>query len=195
MENLHGSYYVLSVWPIWATALILYAVTMGVLFVLRDRCEGLYYNTSYSAVLGDGALVVIVLLAAGILQCGEVLFPIWAQKGSFHLLALLASIILGLFWVMIDDPKQWGDKYHHLVIAPLFMYLAVTLLPVIYLNGTRGEWIATICLVLLWAGLVAYDAKTHRLDQRNYNNLGYYLDWIKKEKMMKLGWRYSSKKP
>jgi len=108
MENLYGSHYLLSVLPIWATALLLYAVTMGVLFVLRDRYEGLYYNTSYSAVLGDGALICIVLMAAGILQRG-VSFPEWTKgglfpSGYFHLFAFFVGIVLGAKWLSLDNP-------------------------------------------------------------------------------------------
>ena len=174
--KLYGSYYMLCVLPIWASALVLYMLTQWVLFILRDRCEGLYYNTSYSAVLGDGALMVVVLMAAGILQREGTSLPAWAISGHFHFLSLIAGFILGIFWVMLDQPKQWGDIYHHLGIAPLLTYLGVTLLvPVIILNGRRIEIVATVCLILLWALLVVYDAVTHRLDQRNYRGLGTYL--------------------
>jgi hypothetical protein len=177
--KLYGSYYLLSVLPIWAMYLIMFIVVLGVLFILRDKYEGLYYNTSYSAVLGDGALVAVVLMAAGILQRGWVLLPTWAQGGYFHSLALVAGVILGIFWVMIDDPKQWGDKYHHLVIAPLLCYLGITLLPLIYMNGKWWEKVTTICLIFLWAGLVVYDIETNRLVQRRYRGLGPHLDAIK----------------
>ena len=179
MENLHGVYGVLVILPIWATALILYIVTQGVLFILRDRREGLYYNTSYSAILGDGALIVVVLMAAEILQRGGTSLPTWGQSGHFHLLAIIAAIFVGVFWFMVDVPEQWGDRYHHLVIAPLLCYLGITLIPMVYLNGSNFEVVATACLILLWAGLVVYDAKTHRLDQRNYRNLGMHLSVIK----------------
>jgi len=166
MENLVGSYYLLSALPIWATALIMYMLTQGVLFVLRDWCEGLYYNTSYSAVLGDGALVCIVLMAAEILQRGAP-WPAWVrgglfQNGLFHFVALFASLSLGVVWLILDQPKQWGDRYHHAVVAPLLCYLGVTLLPVIFLNGKGWEIAATIFLILIWIGLVIYDVRTQR---------------------------------
>ncbi|MBU0999164.1 hypothetical protein KKG24_02550 [Patescibacteria group bacterium] len=183
MENSIGSYYVLSVLPIWVTALILYMVTQGVLFILRDRCEGLYYNTSYSAVLGDGALVVIVLMAAEILQRGAP-WPVWGrggffESGFFHITTLCAGILLGTVWLALDRPPQWGDRYHHAVIAPLLTYLSTTLVPVIFLKGTGMEITATIFLILLWVGLVVYDVRTDRLDQRNYRNLGSHLNAVK----------------
>lgn len=179
MNNLYGSYYVLTMLPIWATALIMYMLTIGVLFILRDIFEGLFYNTSYSAMLGDGALVVVGLMTAGILQRGGVSLPTWAQGILFHQFSFFAAGLLGFVWSLLDQPKQWGDRYHHAVIAPLLCYLGLTLLPVIFWNGTRIEITATVLLILLWAGLVVYDAVTRRLNQRQYRNVGFCLNLIK----------------
>ncbi len=178
MNNLHGSYYILTALPIWATALILYMATQGVLFILRDRYEGLYYNTSYSAVLGDGALVVVGLMAAEILQRGASL-PWFVQGWDYHQVAGSLGALIGIIWLAHDCPKQWGDRYHHAFIAPLLCYLGLTLLPVIFWNGTWMEIAATIILILLWAVLVVYDAKTNRLDQRNYRKLGMRVDAVR----------------
>ena len=191
MENLVGSCYLLMVLPIWMTALIMYMLTQGMLFVLRDYCEGVYYNTSYSAVLGDGALVCIVLMAAGILQRGAPLYE-WLGNGYCHFLAISAGMSFGVGWYILDQPKQWGDRYHHLVVASLLTYLGITLVPVIFKNGTDSEWIAVIGLVLIWVVSVVYDSTTKRLDQRNYHNLGGHLDTFKREKMERLGWRFLS---
>jgi len=177
MNNYVGSHWVLNALPIWATALIMYVLVQGVLFVLRDKCEGLYYNTSYSAVLGDGALVVVLLMAAAILQRGSAM-PEWLQNRNYHIGALLSGLMLGVVWLIRDYPEQWGDRYHHLVIAPLLCYFGITLVPVIFKNGTKVEIVATICLVAVWAVLCVYDAKTDRLNQRNYHGLGNHLNSI-----------------
>ncbi|MBI3888508.1 hypothetical protein HY311_01810 [Candidatus Nomurabacteria bacterium] len=181
MQQLYGSYYVLATLPIWVTALLLYVLTMGVLFVLRDRCEGLYYNTSYSAVIGDGALIVIVLMAAGILQRVHAV-PAWVQDERFHFVVATLSICFGVSWWRQDRPRQWADKYHHLFIAPLLAYCLVTLLPVVWGKGTKVEITATGCLFLVWLVFVIYDAATYRLDQRNYHSLGTYINAIKTKK-------------
>ena len=177
-NELVGSYWILTALPIWATAFLLYVLTIGVLFVLRDKCEGLFYNTSYAAMLGDGALIVAVLMSAGILQrVGDSLsLPGQFEGKGIHIFAACFGLFLGIMWFALDSPQQWGDRYHHLVIAPLLCYLGITLLPVIFKNGTRVEVVSTICLIAIWAVLVVYDAKTHRLDQRNYHNLGRYID-------------------
>ena len=110
--KLYGSHYILTVLPIWLTALVLYVVTLGAIFVLRDRFEGLFYNTSYSAMLGDGALMVAVLMAAEILK-REGGPPDFGSHGFYHANALLAGILVGFIWWMVDRPEQWADVYHH----------------------------------------------------------------------------------
>lgn len=161
------------------TGLLMYAVTFLPLFVLRDRCEGLYYNTSYSAVVGDGGLIVVALLVAGIVQRGPFFLPGLVHSVEYQDCAIAIATLLGLVWFQLDHPQQWADRYHHLVIAPLLCYLGLTLVPIIYLNGTLPEKVSTVLLVLLWAGLVVYDTLTHRLDQRNYHALGFHLNEMK----------------
>lgn len=182
MNNTYfGGDWVLNELPIWVTAFILYMVTIGVLFILRDKFEGLFYNTSYASQLGDGALSVIVLMAAGILQRGASL-PEWAQSWWFDIGAFILGSVLGTVWWLLDRPQQWGDIYHHLVIAPLLCYLGITLLPIIWLSGTHVENYSTLTLILLWAVLVVYDIKTKRLNQREYFGLGEHLGtiWLKR---------------
>jgi len=175
--NYVGIYRILEAWPIWAVALLLYTVTLGMIFILRDKCEGVFYNTSYSAMLGDGALIVAVLLAAEILKRGGVL-PGWMQLKWLHWVAFLCGVLLGVVWCVVDLPEQWADAYHHIMIAPLLVYLGITLLPVIWVLGTHAEKLATLFMVLLWATLVVYDAKTERLNQRKYRDLGIHLTAI-----------------
>src|SRR3989344_1261051 len=184
--NLVGGHWVLNMLPVWATALVLYAVTLGVIFILRDKYEGLFYNTSYSAMLGDGALLVVVLMAAGVLQ-REILLPSWLQSKWFHFGVAILGIGLGIRWwgfdafgVMLENYIEWGDIYHHLVIVPLLCYLGVTLLPVIWLAGTRVDKWSTLFLVLLWVMLVVYDTRTKRFNQRHYlKKHEIYLNWGK----------------
>lgn len=165
--QLVGSHYVLSGLPIWASSLILYGVTMGVIYVMRDIYEGLPYQVAYSAQFGDAVLVGAVLVAATILQRGEAL-PRWLSGGHFHVFAALISVSFGVTWWSIDRPTHWGDIYHHLFVAPLILYLAITLLPVILINGTRVEKLCMLCFALLWASLVVFDVTHGRMNQRQW---------------------------
>ena len=167
MKNYTYIYWLLNTLPIWATALILYMVTMGMIFFLRDRYEGLFYNTSYSAMLGDGALIVAVLMATEMLKRGASL-PYWAQAGGYQFVVGVIGLALGLVWYTLDAPEQWGDCYHHIVIAPMLCYLGITLLPVVAVNGNIWEYCATIFLIATWLALVIFDASQDRLNQRRW---------------------------
>ena len=171
MQHLVGSIYVLALLPIWAIALILYFGTLGVIHVGRDYFEGLPYQVAYSAQFGDAALFGAVLIAAGILQTEVAYIPEWLQNGNTHLMIASGSYSLGIavcLATLKTRSGQFMDIYHDVVIGPLILYLAITLLPIIFLNGSTTEVLATICLALFWAGLVIFDIKKQRMDQRTW---------------------------
>jgi len=172
--KLIGSHYILSVLPIWATAAILFTITLAAILVGRDYFEGLPYNVAYSAVIGDAGLVIGVLIAATILQRGEPYVPEWLQSGTVHGVILLASVVLSVTICVLTLGSRSGqvmDIYHDVVIAPLILYFAITLVPVIYYNGTKAEKTALLCFIVLWAALVAFDIKYERMDQRTWLSL------------------------
>lgn len=162
-----GSHYVLYELPIWASSIILYAATIGVIYILRDFFEGLPYQVAYSAQFGDVALVGAFLIAATILQRNDPL-PWWLSCGYFHVLAALVSVGFGITWWSLDRPAHWGDIYHHLFVAPMILYLALTLLPVILINGTKVEKCWVLCFALSWVTLLAFDLKHERINQRQW---------------------------
>jgi hypothetical protein len=171
---MNGIYWLLFSLPLGATTFALYALTLGMIFILRDMKEGLFYNTSYSAMIGDGALLAVVVSAIGILKQGGVP-PVWftaqLQMGAFGM-----SIVVGMIWFLRDRPRCPADRYHHLVIAPLLLFLLLTLVPVIIKNGTRWDNALMVCFVAVWVGTLGYDVVTNRLDQRHYHNLGFHLN-------------------
>ena len=169
MDKITGSIYVLSIMPIWAIVAIFYAVTMLPILVGRDILEGIPYNVSYSAVIGDAGLVISVLIAATILQRGGADIPQRLQDGATHAMIFFACVGLGMVicaFTLSSRSGQTMDIYHDIVVAPLFLYLAITLVPIIYFNGTKTEIAAVVVFVLIWAALVGFDIKYKRLDQR-----------------------------
>ncbi len=174
---MNGIYWLLVSLPLGATTFGLYVLTLGMIFILRDTKEGLFYNTSYSAMIGDGALLAVIVSAIGILKQGG-RPPEWLAPDTQSVLAVI-GVFLGLAWYLRDNPKCPGDKYHHLVIAPLFFFLWFTMVPVIIKNGTWWDNALAVCCVVIWAVLVAYDAATGRLDQRRYYDLGTFLNKFK----------------
>ena len=162
-----GSHYVLSRLPIWASALLFLGVTLGVIYVARDAFEGLPYKVAYSAQFGDSALAGAVLIGATVLRRHDPL-PWQITSGYFHLLAAIVSVGFGIMWWYLERPTHWGDIYHHLFVAPLILYLAITLVPVILINGTKVEKVAVFCFALFWATLVGFDIKYERMNQRQW---------------------------
>lgn len=83
MEGYVGIIYILNTLPIWAIAVILFAITMVPILIGRDILEGMPYNVAYSAVIGDVFLMIGVLIAATILQRGAHI-PQQLQDGYIH---------------------------------------------------------------------------------------------------------------
>lgn len=177
MNKLVGSYYVLAKLPVWAIAGILFAVTQLPIIVGRDFLEGIPYQVAYSAVIGDVCLALCVLVAAAIIQDECTHIPMWLQ-GKTHIMILVTSVLVGstvCFFTLDSRSGQGMDIYHDVVIAPLFLYLAVTLLPVIYYSGTRSEKRWVVGFIAFWLVLVGFDVKYDRMNQRRWlhNNIDF----------------------
>lgn len=164
--TLVGSHFLLAALPVWACAPLLYIGTMGVIFVMRESSEGLPYQIAYSAQFGDLALLTTVLIGSTILHRGVAL-PAWSLGWSFQGICLGVAVAVGATWWWLDHPGHGADIYHHLFVAPVFIYLALSLTPVIA-SGTRSERVWALCFVLAWATLVLVDVKTGRMDQREW---------------------------
>jgi hypothetical protein len=163
--------YVLTVLPIWATAGIMMAVVMLSLHFGRDYFEGLPYNVAYSSAIGDAGLIVVTLIAATILQKGGVHIPEWLRDVMVHATILLAVGGLSVIVCVITLGSRSGqsmDIYHDVVIAPLLAYLMITLVPIIWLNGTSIEIVSTFLLIILWAAFVFGDICDERMSQRTW---------------------------
>lgn len=164
-----GGLYILAHTPLWVIALVLMVLLHVIPFVGRDYLEGLPYQVSYSAHVGEGGLFIVVLIAATILQRQGTMIPVWLASIPLHIILAVAVIALGALASIATLKSRSGklvDVYHDLVIAPLFLYLAVTLLPIIYANGTSVEFLTTVCLVVVWVVLVMFDITFHRMNQR-----------------------------
>jgi hypothetical protein len=141
----------------------------------RGIIEGLMYNISYSSMVGDAGLLIIVLIAATVLKRnyapGRLGIPRLFCDEITQTLVLIVCVSFGLAVCILTLDSRSGqamDRFHDTVIAPLFVFLAITLLPVIYKNGTWMEKTATVFFILLWGGLVYVDFTLGLLDQRGY---------------------------
>ncbi len=169
VPTLVGPYGILLSLPIWTTAMILFFSTIGVMHVGCVFFEGAPYQVSPSGEFCNALILGVVLLAGGILQSRSVVIPEWLQGNTNHLVILAVCEFVGIrvsYGTAERGPAQLMDKYHNVIIAPAIAYLAITLLPVIYINGTTIEKTATIGAMLIWLTLTVFEDKINRMNLR-----------------------------
>jgi hypothetical protein len=169
--NYVGIYAVLAGMPIWLIAIVAWLATDGVIHFMRDRLEGLAYQTAWSAKFGDAGLLTAILIAATILQRGSAYVPLWLGIGWLQVAILAVCVALGfIVWRTTHGVRsaQAADAYHDLVIGPAILFFAVTLLPVIWFNAQTYEAIAVIVAIAIWAALICVDVKEGRMNQRRW---------------------------
>ncbi|MEI7810024.1 MAG: hypothetical protein WCI41_00485 [bacterium] len=173
LNQLHGGYLILGALPIWAIVAI-FGLIQAIVYVGRDQLEGLSYQTAYSAGIGDMFFVIPIIIGATILheqRPGAIPGLFQESNSIMHIALLFACIALGIIVCIMTLEKRSGkfiDILHDVIIAPLFLFLAIIILPVIYRAGTTIEICATGFVILLWASLVVFDVKHDRMDQRKY---------------------------
>ena len=162
-------YAILSTTPVWALFAFLFVLTYGAIFVGRHIFEGVPYQVSYSAFIGDGGLLVAVMIAATILQRPHENIPDWLMAGWVHIEIYFVALVAGTITCIMTLKSRLGklmDVYHDVVIVPVVIYFAVTLLPVIYLSGTTLEQNFTSLVIVVWLACVFGDIKCDRMNQR-----------------------------
>jgi len=167
-DELVGVYGVLKEFPLWIIAATLMAM-MVILVVGRGFLEGLPYNVAYSSIVGENGFIIVVLIAATVLKREPVCIMSWFSYIEAHIsfLVLSLAICLSISIFTLDlRSGQWMDIYHDIVVAPLFMFLTIMLLPVIWKNSRGVEKKVTLCLMLLWISSFGYDITKGSLAQR-----------------------------
>jgi len=164
--------------PGWFLAVAMIFLGYGVLFLFRDFFEGHYYDVSFASVIGDAGLIGAILIGAEILKSQGTVSADWARSVYCHCICALAAIGAGAFLLARVYRQQgwfgeYADRYHNAFIVPTLVYLILTLLPVIYYQGSGFEKWATSFSLILWFILVIIDSrtdarKTNRLEQQAY---------------------------
>ena len=137
----------------------------------RGIFEGFEYQVSRSAMPGDLFLVTVVLFAMDLLKRASFVLAIFDHHLWLQWTVLFIAFIFGVcFSVKTLDARdgQLMDVYHDIVIVPLFLSLAIFLLPVIFMNGKVIDIIFSLCLILLWLLLLMFDLDSGRLNQREW---------------------------
>jgi len=159
--------HILAFTPWWILAPLAFMLTIGIVWILRDAQEGVAYNVARSSQFGDVALFTVIFMAVAMLQDGRSVPPalnLWVIQ--FCLLLIAAAV--GYIWIKIDPTHRWGDRYHHMVVAPMLVYLGINAGVIILYAGALWEILLAVALLWVWLGLVSWDVHTGRLDQRKY---------------------------
>ena len=175
----NGIYSILQKSPIWAvTAISL--IVLEMVMVGRYFFEGIMYNVSFASSIGDLSLMVVLLIATTILQRPSVDMSkacAFEKVGQIVLMVLCVAlgVLVSVFTLKTRNGFQM-DIYHDVVVGSFFLFLAITLLPIIFKLGKPSEKVASVCFILIWAFLVWFDA-SHGIfpSQRqwlfNHNNI------------------------
>lgn len=154
--------------PLWIQAPVYYLLSIGIIWMLRDYQEGVAYNVARSSQFGDAALFTIILMAVNMLQDGRPV-PGPLNLALMQALLLIIAVLVGVIWYFWFDPTpRWGDKYHHLVVAPMLVYLGINAAVIIVYAGKGWEISVAIALLSVWGVLVDLDVNTGRLNQRQW---------------------------
>lgn len=138
--------------------------SIGVIQLMRKVFEGSQYDVAWSATLGGLLIALVTLKAILIIQIG-VIIPSW-MGNDFQEFVLVASLACGVAWLITDWKTQWADRYHHIVVFPIQIFLLGTLLPIIFTCGTKDDQRIGWTLICAFLILFAIDVIFGNLAQR-----------------------------
>jgi hypothetical protein len=159
-----GVYHFLATTHVVTLLIMFILVSIVPIQLMRKLFEGSQYDVAWSANLGGVALALVMLDAVLLLHQG-LLLPSWMGYG-FQVIAWIVSFVLGSVWLLFDFHTQWADRYHHIVVFPLQVFLLTILLPVIFGRGTNEDRGTTSLLLVIFACLLVVDVVFGNLDQR-----------------------------
>jgi len=165
--ELHGSHWFLSLLHPYYYGYVLFFV-LDYLLLLGGRrlFEGRAYNVARSADIGDIALTYFVTIGAGIIQQSNFHPAVWMESEIFYWMVALLSILIIIYFLKPKLARHTMDKFHAIVIAPIFFYFIVTVAPVLWCYGNEIQMLFGFLCLLTWVATVIFDTKNNRLDQR-----------------------------
>ena len=162
-----GQWFLNLLHPYWVCMLFF---VFGYLLLLFGRLlfEGRAYNVARSADIGDIALTLFITIAARIIQRPNFHPSLWMESIPFHLVVVLGSVLVIVYFLKPKLARHTMDKFHAIVLAPVIFYFVITSAPVLWCYGSETEKFIGILSILTWVVLVVYDTKANRMDQRKW---------------------------
>lgn len=167
-----GIYSLLSKRPIWETSAILLSI-LAVIPIGKSVLDGFLYNISFTSIVGDPiGLVTALKIVIVVLQRGPVYVPQHMEKflknSRMHWLFAFLSFSFGVALHLLMAAFHGVtlmDTYHDLVVLPMFIYLGITLIPVMCFNGKRKEKFFFWGFITLWLSLYLVDVNNNLMFQ------------------------------
>ena len=169
-----GVFWILSLVHPWVAMAILLVLLLMIPVGRKILEGGEAYDVSFTSKYGDKGLTIIAFFGAEILHSGPVYVPVLLQDVHTQFrIYLLALLVCGLLCRATYEERESGvmDFFHDLVIAPVFITMALTVGPIILINGTHTQIVVTIGSGILWLSLVYFDNKTGRFWQKRYRRI------------------------
>lgn len=173
MYDFIGSYYLLTLYPAFQTITVLGLISIGAMFFIRDFFEGLAYNTSRCALWGGVAVLAVIGMGISILN-NSPFIPPFLSGATFHFLTGLISIVIAIINVRTVLAKARGkeetimDTYHNWVLLPGYIYLMLTVIPLILVCGNGWSHVSLILLAVVYVKTLVHDIQTGRLNQPKF---------------------------
>lgn len=133
--------------------------------LMRNHFEGSQYQVAWSADWGGYCLLLITLIGIGVLQRGHSLPE--SLGDNFQATMGIISFVIGAIWLATDWKTQKADRWHHIIVAPLQIFLFLTMLPVLWGGPSLEFWYA-FCLFVVFIVLLLIDVIDGRLPQRRW---------------------------
>jgi len=175
-QGIYGLLCYLLTWVVMGGMFVAISVVLIGKVLRGERLSSHLWACSYAGP------IMVVFLAIGILKRGTIFFvPFYhLQFGWCHWAILAAMVGVGVLACYVSDENRLVEVFRNVVVDPTLIFLLITLVPIIYANGTFGAKTITCISVLIWGipSLVRIVVGLHRLQEEKTQRYHYNPAWF-----------------